>query len=140
MAKESKKSVEESRISLQKFELVYSAFIKTIDALKWLGIAYFVSKAIHDLAGKFTSASFDLSAIIQKGESTGSPTYLYLIVLLALVIAAISVWYGRREANLRKSTVQKLTKQIQTLELKIDPTRTSSLLTTRGDTAEKDKR
>lgn len=140
MAKESKKSVEESRISLQKFELGYSAFIKTIDGLKWLGIAYFVSKAIHDLAGKFTSASFDLSAIIQKGDDAGSPIHLYLIVLFALVIAAISIQYGRREANLRKSTVEKLTKQIQTLELQIDPTRTSSLLTTRGDTAEKDKR
>jgi hypothetical protein len=81
-----------------------------------------------------------LSAIIQKGDDTGSPVHLYFIVLLALIIAAVSIWYARREANLRKSTVEKLTKQIQTLELHIDPTRTSSLLTTRGDTAEKDKR
>jgi hypothetical protein len=140
MVKGQNKSIEESRISLQKFELVYRAFTKTVDALKWIVIAYFASKAIHDLAGKFTSANFDLSAVIQKGDEAGSPIYLYFIVLFAFVVAVISIQYGRREAHLRKTTVEKLTKQIQTLELQLDPKRKSSLLTTRGDTAEKDKR
>jgi len=140
MTKHTNKSIEESRISLKKFELIYSGFIKVVDALKWLGIAFFGSKAIHDLAGKFTSASFDLSAIIQNGDASGTPLTLYAITLFAVIVAAISIGYGRREANLRKTTVERLTKQIQTLELQINPTRTSSLLTTRGDTAEKDKR
>lgn len=77
--------------------------------------------------------------INQSGESS-KPLILYLIVILSIFVAAISIWYARKEAKLRKSTVELLTKHIEILELQINPSRTSSLLTANGDTAERDRR
>jgi hypothetical protein len=140
MSKNKIKTIEESRISLQKFELVYVTINKFIDMAKWVGIAYFSYKAIHDLAGKITLANINMSAIVNQSEKSGIPLNFYILISFFFIVAVISIWYGRREARLRKSTVEDLTKHIATLELIIDQKRTSSLLTARGDTAERDKR
>ena len=135
-----KNTIEDSRMIFHKFEIRYSLFNKIVDAAKWIAIAYFSYSAIHDLAGKLTLAKFDLSAAFKQGEECSTPLTLYLIVLASIFVAVISMWYGRREAKLRKSTVASLTKQIEILQVLIDPNRTSSMLTNRGDTAEMDRR
>lgn len=140
MLSKNKNTIEDSRVIFHKFEIRYSFFNKIVDAAKWIAIAYFSYSAIHDLAGKLTLAKFDLSAVVKQGEECSTHFTLYLIILASVFIAVISMWYGRREARLRKSTVASLTKQIETLQILIDPNRTSSMLTTRGDTAEKDRR
>ena len=140
MSKNKNATIEDSRISFQKFEVRYGTANKIIDAIKWLGLSYFGYKAVHDLAGKLTLANFNLSAVIKQGEESDSPYILYIITFIFFIVAAISIWYGRREARLRKNTIASLTKHIEILELQIDPNRTSSMLTARGDTAERDRR
>ena len=85
-------------------------------------------------------ANFSLNAVINQGNDPSKPLMLYLIVIFSIFIAIVSIWYGGKEAKLRKSTVELLTRHVEKLELHINPSRTSSLLTAKGDTAERDKR
>jgi hypothetical protein len=58
---------------------------------------------------------------------------------LSLTLAGFSITLYLRERNLHRKTRERLTARITQLELKIDPTRTSSLLTPEGLTREEDQ-
>jgi hypothetical protein len=132
--------IERSRQSLYKFDVIYETIKKVIDAVKWMFIVYYTYKSIEALAGKITFADLSFDATINQ-DAAGVPLgYVLLIVIFALLVATLGILYGRRESNLRKDTVERLTSQITALQTMIDGNRTSSMLTTRGETSEKDKR
>lgn len=132
--------IERSRLSLYKFDVVYETIKKAIDAAKWMFIVYYTYKSIDALAGKITLADLNVKATINQ-DAAGVPLgYVVLTVIFALLVAILGILYGRRESKLRKDTVERLTSQITMLQTMIDGNRTSSMLTTRGETSEKDKR
>jgi len=132
--------IEQSRLSLYKFDAIYETIKQAIDAVKWMFIAYYVYKSIQALAGKITFADLNVDATINQ-DAAGVPlSYMLCIVIFALLVAVLGILYGRRESKLRKDTVERLTSQITTLQKMIDGNRTSSMLTTRGETSEQDKR
>ena len=64
---------------------------------------------------------------------------LHVTVALGVPAVLLAIVYGGLQRKLRKDTTEKLSKHIQTLELRVDPARTSSTLTARGNTREIDK-
>lgn len=86
-------------------------------------------KIFEAMAGKKTDANIVLDFL-------GGPQVTVAFSMLAPLLA---IAYGGLQRKLRKDTTEKLSKHIQTLELRVDPARTSSTLTARGNTREIDK-
>ena len=93
-------------------------------------IIYFgVYRTAHELAGKETAATFTASlfADIKPDE------------IISYVAALIGWMFGINAQRLRRNTTERLTNRIQELEARIDPHRTSSGLTQRGQTPKEDE-
>jgi len=58
--------------------------------------------------------------------------------VLGAVFGGGGVWYGYKEKNLRKETVERLQKRVKELELLIDKNRSSSELTPLGNSNPED--
>lgn len=110
-------------------------------AVVW--IVYFVYASIDSLSGKTTLANIDLKA---KGELS-SPTevesedawrYCWPVLPLAGLFGIGGILYGRRQAKLRHDVIEREHQRTLELEAKLDPERTSSELTSRGDTRPED--
>lgn len=136
MAKNKKPTMEEQVVGLKKFELFYDFAKTVVDAFKWVGTAWIIYLIFNKIAGKNTQADINLRAIFDECSSDG---YAFGIIFFALFIAYLAIAYGRRESKLRKDTVEKLQNRIKELEVQLDPGRSSSMLTERGDTNEGDK-
>lgn len=114
-----------------KLELKFELFYRLIDLLRhtiewggYLGLAYFATVIVSDLAGKETFASFFLQFIGKENTSDS------LVFVLALVFGA----WALLERRLRRRKTVELSQRIQKLESSIDPKRTSSKLTPTGET------
>ena len=94
--------------------------------LAW--VAYETKESISLLAGEQTSANIAVNFLSSISVNVG----------LAWGVAAASMGYGYHERKLRKRTVQSLAKRKGDLERLIDPRRSSSGLTTTGDTHPED--
>lgn len=119
---------------------VVDAIAKVLQSLiKWGGICvvtYFISR----FAGVTTWTNIDLNATAQidieqmQATRTAVPALLKWIVFSALFFGIGGVVYGHRQAKLRKDTVEHFSRlQIQ-WEKDIDPNRSTSGLTVRGET------
>ena len=98
------------------------------EMIKWGGlvlISLFAYLAVSSLAGKETNASF-LGKLEAGGFSVKDFIYISCIALLA-------VW-ALGERGIRLRFVEKSSKRIRRLEADIDPGRTSSGLTDKGET------
>lgn len=93
-------------------------------------IARYCYLGIATMAGKETIGNIAISLI----------TNLTMNQWMAYAIGGGGIAYGTSQRSLRKSTVERLQSRNQELELRIDPNRTSSMLTTRGDTRPEDNR
>jgi hypothetical protein len=98
----------------------------------WVGMGYIarqVSLAFVAYAGKQSNANLVLSLMSNVNfVFTGS-----------IAISGLSVSLYLRERSLHRDTRKRLAARITELELKIDPTRTSSRLTEEGLTRKEDK-
>lgn len=92
-------------------------------------IARYGYLAIDSLSGKATLADIGISFLSEVKVS----------VILSWVAGGGGVIYGLRQRKLRKDTVQSLQGRIQQFEKELDPRRSTSSLTERGDTREEDK-
>lgn len=100
--------------------------------IRWggiLGIARYAYLSIRALAGKNTGADIGVQFFANIDVS----------IAIAWGVAGGCILYGARQRKLRKDTVERLMGRIQTLEGQLDPNRTSSKLTLRGDTRPEDK-
>ncbi|PAV48463.1 hypothetical protein CK486_08420 [Pseudomonas sp. HAR-UPW-AIA-41] len=137
----------------------FTSICKTV---MWLGIAYFTYMAIAAMAGKQTTAQIDVQAVaglstgtqkpssgkadtVEKPEpakaATQAPTGTVQpmlpsgwLNLLCILVGAGGVFYGRRQADFRRSVVERFQPYIAELEQTLDPNRTSSDLPLRGGT------
>lgn len=108
-------------------EGAYSLVGKFFYCVAVLGIFYFLYRMVDSLAGLSTDADLQLSFLIDVS------------VYLAWIAGASGVAYGAKQRKLRRDTVERLQIRITELEKEIDPGRTSSGLTGRGDTNPEDK-
>lgn len=106
-------------------------------------IVYFVYASIDTLAGKTTFANIDVNA---KGELSSQSEversdvcqYWWYAVPLAGLFGVGGILYGRRQAKLRHDVIEHEHARTLELEARLDPKRTSSDLTPRGDTRPED--
>ncbi|NOX27851.1 MAG: hypothetical protein GXP21_06660 [Gammaproteobacteria bacterium] len=129
--RKSRSELEVDLKSLRKSRLMEGLVSITNSLIKWGAIvllARYIYLSIDALAGNTTLADIGISFL---GEVEVSVTII-------VVTAVISVIYGFLQKKLRKDTVEKLQTRIIELELKIDPSRSTSNLTTRGDSRPED--
>jgi hypothetical protein len=93
------------------------------------GVAYLLGHAIEALAGKQTDANI-LVKMLGVFEVS---------MALSWMAGGAGVIYGRSQAKQKKTTVERLHKRIAELESVMDPGRTSSKLTPRGETNKEDR-
>ena len=104
-------------------------------------------KIVHELKGTTTFADIQigLNAALSASPASGKSDWplacsLFVYVVVgALLVASIAVFYAYRERALRNQTVREMGQQITTLEKYFDPHRSSSGLTTAGNTHPKDE-
>lgn len=87
-------------------------------------IAYFAKEALVAMAGRTTLADIGIEILGSMELSVAAPT----------LSAIVTAMWALGERRLRKDTIQRQSDHIRYLETKIDPSRSSSSLTMRGDT------
>jgi p-aminobenzoyl-glutamate transporter AbgT len=100
--------------------------------IKWGGLSFMSLMAfliVRSLAGQTTIADIGVNILGNFRISTA----------ISYVFMFSGVLYGASERELRKRTVERLAKRISELELQLDPNRSSSNLTSRGDTRPEDQ-
>ena len=106
--------------------------------IRWSGavtIVYFgITRPIEALAGKATWA--DIAVLVRAQLEKGDGKTWALVG--SWVLTALAVAYGWFQRKLRRDTVEQLQGRIQALEKSVNPSRTSSTLTPRGDTRAED--
>lgn len=102
-----------------------------LSAIRWGGlgwIAWQAQVAISNLAGKTTLADIGVGFLADVQVS----------VVLSWVVGGAGIMYGRSQRKLRRDTVERLQARNQELEKLLDPNRSSSQLTARGETRPED--
>ena len=102
------------------------------NVVRWgglVGIAYFTSEAVKSLAGQQTAAAFVLLW----------PTEFKVHVAIPWVTAVAATAYGLLQRHLKNGTVKELHAYIKSLERRLDPNRSSSGLTSTGETRPEDR-
>jgi hypothetical protein len=120
--------------------------------IKWgiIGIiAWQTQIAISNLSGKITEADIKLKAEgnltlnhtepEEKKLITSENTLCTWVVTFALFFGWGGIFYGRKQSRLRKDAIENMYPEKLRLEEELDPNRTSSELTSRGDTKPEDK-
>lgn len=100
--------------------------------IKWAGLVaifYIAYLSIVALSGKYTVADIGINILANVTISQA----------LAWIFGTGGILYGVRQRLLRRKNVERLQQRIKDLEKGYDPRRTSSGLTTRGDTHPGDK-
>ena len=105
------------------------------DIIKWgiIGFIFYCGYlSISVLAGKTTQADINVnifeSFAVQLMQNTRLLEWAQYVLIIALIL------WGLFERRLRGTTIARLTARINQLELKLDPKRTSSRLTSTGQT------
>lgn len=144
-----------------RFHVAGDAVAKVLVTLIKYGVYAFIAyqtahasiDVAHEWAGKTTLAKVDVDVHGkleakgtgalegQIGSDTGSSDILLTpysldpwVVAGALIIALMGLSYGKRQGKLRKDVVEQMHQYQLRYEESLDPKRSSSKLTTRGDT------
>lgn len=88
-----------------------------------------VSQAFIAYAGKASIADLTLKVLANVS----------IVWTMSLTLSGISITLYVRERRLHRNTRERLTARVTELELKLDPNRTSSLLTSKGTTRKGDE-
>jgi hypothetical protein len=109
---------------VHRWNAISDMFRTTVRTLGGVVIAFWVYKTAAVLAGHSTDASFFLGVLSDIKVSQG--------LLAAFGLGGLS--YGARQRHLRKKNIERLEGRLRELEQMVDPGRSSSLLTRRGET------
>jgi hypothetical protein len=102
------------------------------DLIRWTGavlIAYFGYRTVSVLAGGTTAANIGIRFLADVRVSEA----------VAWLFGVSGVLMAFRERQLRRATVERMHGRIKTLEEQLDPGRSSSQLTPRGETNPEDR-
>jgi hypothetical protein len=100
--------------------------------IRWSGlvaIAYMGYRTVGTLAGQTTTADIGIRFF----------TEIRISEFAAWLLGAGGIGYGWRQRKLRRDNIERLERRVRDLEAEIDPKRTSSKLTKRGDTPREDR-
>lgn len=115
------------RVAVYRVDQRYKTLRTLIRSLLGLGAVYYLHDTVAYLAGQTTRLAFELAVAADfKFAAT-------------LTLAGCSTAWAVAERYLRYRKVEHFQSRIKELELKIDPKRTSSGLTPKGQTHPKDK-
>lgn len=114
-----------------RFRVVDGIFSVIHQCIPWLGaacLAYVGYLSVEALAGQTTAASIGVNILgnLQLGNA------------IAWLVGASGLAYGYQQRKLRKDEIERLAERNRRLEHKIDPKRSSSELTKRGDSRKED--
>lgn len=114
------------KIVLARVEQRYATARTAIRAIGGVAAAYVLSDIVEAIAGQTTNFHFSVFADLKFAAS--------------ITVAGLSVVWALRERWLRHRKVEQLQGRIRELEMRIDPHRSSSGLTPKGQTNPRDKR
>ena len=117
------------RIELYRIDQRYKTFRTFWKCLFGLGAVYYLRDIFSVLAGETTKLAFELSLLAD----------VKLVLTLAIALTGGAVAWGAIERWLRYRKVEALQGRIRELELRIDPRRTTSGLTPKGQANPRDK-
>lgn len=132
MPSKSKAELQAELKFLRAFKNSQALVTVVVELIRWGGlvaIAYFALLSVKALAGQTTAANIGIKFLADVRVSEA----------LAWIFGVVGSGYGFGERRLRRSTVERLQSRIRTLENKIDPKRSSSNLTPKGDTPKEDE-
>jgi len=123
-----------------KGELRYRLYIRTVEvfgmvthrAIPWIGLyglGYLAYLSIKSLSGQVTFADIVIRFISDFRTSRG----------VAYLFGLGGIGYGVRQRKLRRDNIEESSQRIEHLEKVIDPGRSSSRLTRRGETRPEDR-
>jgi hypothetical protein len=122
----------ELRLEFHRTDQLYSTVRTLIRGLCWVVAAYFGFGAVKELAGQSTDVSLALSFVISA--------LFEVKFVIAIALSGAACAWAAAERMLRHRKVEKLQGRIRELETAIDPDRSTSGLTTKGQTNPLDKR
>lgn len=96
---------------------------------RWGGLVacfWFAYLMVDATAGKTTEASYTVLSNIEWAE------------IVSVLFGAGALVYANRERNLRQQTIEQYSRRVPLLEQRLDPNRTSSQLTVKGETNPED--
>ncbi len=99
--------------------------------IRWVGgvlIAYFGYRTVAVLAGQHTAADIGVKILADVRVSEA----------VAWIFGGSGIAYGWRQRKLRRDTVERIQTRVESFEQSVDPGRSSSQLTKRGDTRAED--
>lgn len=111
------------------------------NTIKWgalIALFYFSHLSIADIAGKDTNTDIKINVLQNLFNLNFFSQSHIVVALVAIIIILCGIIYGQRQRNLRMTTIERLQARINTLEKNADPNRSSSMLTTKGDTRPED--
>ena len=114
-----------------RFRVVDGIFSIIHQCVPWVGagvLGYFGYLSVEALAGQTTAANIGIDVLGNLRVSEG----------LAWLVGASGLAYGAWERKLRKDDIERLAERNRQLEYRIDPGRSSSELTPRGDSRTED--
>ena len=129
-----------ARGELRKLELRYRLYGRLLETIAgiihkvtpWAAgivIAYYAHSSIQSLAGHATFADIGIKFLADFRISE----------VVSYAVGAGGVRYGARMGKLKKDAIDRMAGRIKELETKMDPGRSSSRLTPRGETRSEDK-
>ena len=133
MAKNDGRSENELQLRVLRLTRFAEGTVQVLSSLiRWGAIVLIVRYgylSIVSLAGQNTLADIGINFLSNINVS----------IAVAWTAGVGGLAYGARQKKLRKNTVERLQGRIQELETEIDPNRSTSNLTHRGDTRPEDK-
>lgn len=112
--------------------------------IRWGGVVattFFVFRSIAVLSGKETNANINLStvlSIITSNAANKSSFSWGIFSLVEFLVGCGGIAYGIRQKRLKQRYIAYRSQRYEYLEKRIDPKRTSSMLTSKGDTRPED--
>lgn len=109
---------------------------------KWGGsclIMYFIYLSIDALAGKFTMADIKVvTGLVTERPNSKSTNWWPFFGIAGCIVGILGLIYGWGQRKLRQSYIEHRPDRYEKLEKIIDQKRSSSLLTSKGDTRPED--
>jgi hypothetical protein len=120
------------RLDFRRIDQQYLTARTAIRGLCWVAAAYFGFGAVGQFAGRSTDIDLALSLVITA--------LVEIKFLIAIALTGAACAWAAVERTLRHRKVEKLQGRIRELETAIDPERSTSRLTPKGQTNPADRR
>ena len=122
----------EYELRRQRWETLDGAVVRLCKWVPLCIICYFIYLSIASLAGRSTLAQFSLWLTADLKTNT---VFSHLVTAL---LGAGGVTFGIRERRLKRKNIERMSSQLAEYETRLDPKRSSSRLTSKGQTRPED--